>query len=222
MTAQTYDVAIIGAGVVGCAVFRELSLNGIACVLLERSADILDGASKGNSAILHTGFDAPPGSLEVRLMQAGRARYLADRTRLGLPMLETDAVLVAWSQAEVAKLPAILDKAIRNGVTGAARLDLGALHRRMPQLSSDAMAALQVPGEHIIDPWSSPLAYVLQAIALGGVNPAGEIWITPMGDHHFLAKRILCLKEITGAFFQIFGLPLHHVFWMGLYPRMVG
>ena len=201
MTAQTYDVAIIGAGVVGCAVFRELSLNGIACVLLERSADILDGASKGNSAILHTGFDAPPGSLEVRLMQAGRARYLADRARLGLPMLETDAVLVAWSQAEVAKLPAILDKAIRNGVTGAARLDLGALHRRVPQLSSDAMAALQVPGEHIIDPWSSPLAYVLQAMALGGVvvrqfavaaaRREGGVWHLSAGTRSVTARTVI-------------------------------
>ena len=76
MTAASprYDVAIIGAGVVGCAVFRELALHSVSCVLLERNADILDGASKGNSAILHTGFDAPPGSLELRLMQAGRRR----------------------------------------------------------------------------------------------------------------------------------------------------
>lgn len=53
MTAASprYDVAIIGAGVVGCAVFRELALHSVRCVLLERSADILDGASKGNSAI---------------------------------------------------------------------------------------------------------------------------------------------------------------------------
>jgi glycerol-3-phosphate dehydrogenase len=157
MTAPTYQVAIIGAGVVGCAIFRELSLNGITCVLLERGADILSGASKGNSAILHTGFDAPPGSLEVRLMQAGRRRYLADRAQLGLPMLQTDAVLVAWSDAEVARLPMILEKAHKNGVADAAYMGL------------EAKAALHVPGEHIIDPWSSPLAYALQGIAVGGV-----------------------------------------------------
>ena len=53
------DVAIIGGGVVGCAVARRLSLAGISVGLLEKASDILDGASKGNSAILHTGFDAP-------------------------------------------------------------------------------------------------------------------------------------------------------------------
>ena len=113
MTAASprYDVAIIGAGVVGCAVFRELALHSVRCVLLERGADILDGASKGNSAILHTGFDAPPGSLELRLMQAGRRRYLADRDQLGLPILHTNAVLVAWTQAELARLQPIRDRA---------------------------------------------------------------------------------------------------------------
>jgi glycerol-3-phosphate dehydrogenase len=165
----SYDMAIIGGGVVGCAVFRELALNGLASVLLERSSDILDGASKGNSAILHTGFDAPPGSLEVRLMQAGRRRYLADRERLGLPLLETDAVLVAWTEDEVAKLDGILAKAHRNGVNGTTRMTPDALRRRMPALSERALAALHAPGEHIVDPWSSPLAYALQGIAQGGV-----------------------------------------------------
>ena len=170
MTAASprYDVAIIGAGVVGCAVFRELALHSVRCVLLERSADILDGASKGNSAILHTGFDAPPGSLELRLMQAGRRRYLADRDQFGLPILRTDAVLVAWTQAELARLQPIRDKAHRNGVTGVAPLDSAQLLARFPRLSTAAQGALLVPGEDIIDPWSSPLAYALQGIALGG------------------------------------------------------
>lgn len=144
MTAASprYDVAIIGAGVVGCAVFRELALHSVRCVLPERSADILDGASKGNSAILHTGFDAPPGSLELRLMQAGRRRYLADRDQLGLPILHTNAVLVAWTQAELARLQPIRDKAQRNGVTGVVPLDPAQLLARFPRLSMAAQGAL--------------------------------------------------------------------------------
>jgi len=62
--AQTFDVAIIGGGVVGCAVLRNLTLAGLRCLLLERGPDLLSGASKANSAILHTGFDAPTGSLD--------------------------------------------------------------------------------------------------------------------------------------------------------------
>ena len=60
-----YDVAVIGAGVIGCAIARRFTLDGARVVVLEKAPDILDGASKANSAILHTGFDAPTGSLEL-------------------------------------------------------------------------------------------------------------------------------------------------------------
>ena len=63
------DIVVIGGGVVGCATARQFALRGAQVLLLEASTDILSGASKANSAILHTGFDAPPGSLELRLMQ---------------------------------------------------------------------------------------------------------------------------------------------------------
>ncbi|MFN7286356.1 MAG: FAD-dependent oxidoreductase, partial [bacterium] len=111
MGTEQAEIAIIGGGVVGCAVLRALTLAGHDAILLERGGDILSGASKANSAILHTGFDAPPGSLEVALMQAGRRIYLDIHDRLNLPILETDAVLVAWSAAEAEKLPAIAAKA---------------------------------------------------------------------------------------------------------------
>src|ERR1700722_11626295 len=110
-TIPTFDVAVIGGGVVGCAVLRDLTLAGLKCVLLERGADLLSGASKANSAILHTGFDAQAGSLELNLIQSGRAAYLAIRDRLGLPVLETDAVLVAWTEAQAEKLPSIVARA---------------------------------------------------------------------------------------------------------------
>ena len=58
MSQKKYDVAVVGAGVVGCAVARRLTLDGASVVIIEKSLDVLDGASKGNSAILHTGFDA--------------------------------------------------------------------------------------------------------------------------------------------------------------------
>jgi glycerol-3-phosphate dehydrogenase len=166
---EIFDAAVIGAGVVGCAVFRALVLAGLRTVLLERGADILGGASKGNSAILHTGFDAPPGSLEQTCMQAGYAEYLAIRERLNLPLLETDAVLVAWTAEEAAQLPAIQSKAARNGVPAVRPLALDALAAREPQVAGGAAGALLIPGEHVIDPWSAPLAYVLQGIANGGV-----------------------------------------------------
>src|SRR6218665_4193489 len=93
MSEPAFDVAVIGAGVVGCAVARRFVLGGARVLLLEKGADILSGASKANSAILHTGFDAPTGSLELACMQAGYDEYLALRESRNLPLLETGALV---------------------------------------------------------------------------------------------------------------------------------
>ena len=164
-----FDVAVIGAGVVGCAVAREFALRGARVILLERAADILAGVSKGNSAILHTGFDAPPGSLELSCVQEGYREYMRIREGMGLPVLETGAVVAAWTDDEVARLDDIERVARENGVDDVVRLDRSALLAREPQLSPAVLAGVLVPGEHVIDPWSAPLAYVLQAMAAGAV-----------------------------------------------------
>ena len=135
--------------------------------MLERAADILAGASKANSALLHTGFDAPPDSLELACMRAGYAEYLAIRERLNLPLLETGAVVVAWSEAELARLEAIEAQARANGVADVRRLSRAELLEREPHLAHGCLGALLVPGEHVIDPWSAPLAYLRQAVEHG-------------------------------------------------------
>src|SRR5690554_4104946 len=99
-----FDVAVVGAGVVGCAVVRALTLAGLRTVLLEKSGDILDGASQGNSAILHTGFDAKPGSLEAQLVRRGYELYRGIAGDLGLPFLELGGLVIAWTEVERAKL----------------------------------------------------------------------------------------------------------------------
>ena len=164
-----YDAAIIGAGVAGCAVFRELVLAGLRCVLIERDADILNGASKGNSAILHTGFDATPGTLEVACVQEGYRLYREIHSRMNLPVLETGAMVVAWTDEELAKLPGIVAQAHENGVHDVVQIDASEVRAREPSLAGDARGGVLVPGEAVIDPWSAPLAYALQGLANGGV-----------------------------------------------------
>jgi glycerol-3-phosphate dehydrogenase len=146
---------------------RRLALEGLDAVLVERSADILNGASKGNSALLHTGFDAPAGSLELRCMQAGYQEYMEIKDRLNLPILETDAAVVAWTDEELARLESIEERAHANGVAGVRRMGRSELLEREPHLSPALVGALLVPGEHVIDPWSAPLAYLGQAVANG-------------------------------------------------------
>ncbi len=164
---ETFDIAVIGAGVVGCAVARRFALAGAKVIVIEKGSDILSGASKANSAILHTGFDAPPGSLELDLIKAGRAEYLAIRDRLSLPLVTTGALVCAWNEAEAGKLDAILAQGRENGIAELRALSGAQARATMPGLSERLVAAIEVAGEHVIDPWSAPLAYLTQAVALG-------------------------------------------------------
>ena len=166
MSTDAVDVAVIGAGVVGAAIARAFALAGARVLVLEKAAEVLDGASKANSAILHTGFDAPVGSLEQRLVAAGHAEYLAIAQHLNLPVMETGALVIAWTPGEEALLPALMDQAQANGVD-VQPLDRAALHALEPGLGPQARAAFRVPREYIIDPWSTAHAYLLQAIANG-------------------------------------------------------
>ena len=165
---MTFDLAVIGGGVVGCALFRRFALGGLKTILLERAPDILAGASKANSAMLHTGFDAPTGSLEQACIQAGHAEYLAIRGPLNLPLLESGGLMAAWTEEELARLPAVVAQAHANGVSDVRQIDAAEARRREPHLAPDVLGGVIVPREHLIDPWSAPLAYVLQAMALGG------------------------------------------------------
>nr|WP_319484345.1 NAD(P)/FAD-dependent oxidoreductase [uncultured Cohaesibacter sp.] len=164
---ETYDVAVIGAGVVGCAVTRRFALAGAKVILIEKGADILSGASKANSAILHTGFDAPPCSLELELVKAGREEYLSIRDSLSLKLVKTGALVCAWNDEQADKLEDIARKGRENGISDLNLLDGATARETLPALSEKLIAAVEVVGEHIIDPWSAPLAYLTQALSLG-------------------------------------------------------
>ncbi len=161
-------IAIIGAGIVGCALFRQFAINGLRPLMIEAGADILSGASKANSAMLHTGYDAPKGSLELSCIKAGYREYLAIKDKLNLSVLETGGIMVAWSEADMEKMGDCLAIARGNGIEDCFLIDKAELRKREPHLSEQALGGMVVPGEHIIDPWSPALAYVLQGIANGG------------------------------------------------------
>ncbi len=164
---ELFDVAVIGGGVVGCAVMRRFALAGAKTVLIEAAPDILAGASKANSAILHTGFDAPPGSLECQLVQAGYREYLEIHAAYNLPLLQTGALVCAWNEDEAARLEGIVAQARLNNVADVWPLGAEAARALVPGLSTRLLDAVVVPGEYVIDPWSAPLAYLTQAVTLG-------------------------------------------------------
>ncbi|MCB1488564.1 MAG: FAD-dependent oxidoreductase [Bauldia sp.] len=161
-------IAIIGGGVVGCAVFRAFALAGLNPVLLERGDDILSGASKGNSALLHTLYEATGPSLELDCVRAGYKEYLDIHERLNLPLLKTSALVVAWTAEELARLDEVIATAHRADVPDVVPVSAAELRVREPNLAHKALGAALVPREYVIDPWSAPLAYALQGIANGG------------------------------------------------------
>ena len=115
--AAEYDVAIVGAGVVGAAIARELARFELRCVLLESGPDVGAGTSKANTALLHTGFDAKPGTLESRLVRRGHALLRRYAAAAGIPLEPTGALLVAWDEEQLAALPGIVERSRANGYT---------------------------------------------------------------------------------------------------------
>ncbi len=162
------DIAIIGGGVVGCAVARKMALEGASVILIEKAPDILDGASKGNSAILHTGFDAPAGSLEQECVYRGYEEYLKIHKSFNLPILKTSALVTAWSKEEEDKFENILKKGLGNNVKDMRLLTKSQILALEPNIAKNVRAAIEVPGESVIDPWSTPLSYLKQAVDNGG------------------------------------------------------
>ncbi|MCX4671813.1 FAD-dependent oxidoreductase [Streptomyces sp. NBC_01381] len=170
LPSEPYDVTVVGAGVVGSAIARELAAHHrLRVALVEASGDVGDGTSKANTAILHTGFDAVPGSLEARLVREGQRLLAAYAADSGIPVEPVGALLVAWDDEQLAALPGLLDKARGNAYTAARIIDADEVWAREPHLGPGALGALDVPGESIICPWTTTLAYATQAVR-GGVH----------------------------------------------------
>jgi glycerol-3-phosphate dehydrogenase len=164
---QVYDVVVIGAGVVGSAIARELSGYELSVALLEGRDDVGDGTSKANTAILHTGFDATPGTLESRLVRRGY-ELLTDYARhTGISVERTGALLVAWTQEELEALPHLKDKAHANGYPRCRIVDAAEVYRQVPALGDGALGGLTVPDESITCTWTATLALATDAIARG-------------------------------------------------------
>ena len=166
-TLRTYDVAVVGGGVVGCAVARLLSLHDLTVVLIEAESDVGSGTSKANTAILHTGFDATPGSVESRMVARGYALLRAHAPTVGVSVEESGALLVAWDDEQAANLPSLAAKAAANGYRSAEVVDAPTVYELEPHLGAGATGGMVVPDEHLIDPWSTPLAFAHEAVANG-------------------------------------------------------
>jgi glycerol-3-phosphate dehydrogenase len=161
------DVVIVGAGVVGSAIARELARFHLDLTLLEAGPDVGAGTSKANTALLHTGFDAKPGTLEARLVPRGCELLAEYAARVGIPLERTGALLLAWDEEQRAELPGIVERSRANGYDPIRELDAAELYAREPHLGLGALAALEVPDEAIVCPFTTPLAFATEAVLAG-------------------------------------------------------
>jgi glycerol-3-phosphate dehydrogenase len=179
---ETFDVAVVGAGVVGSAIARELAIRGARCALVEAAVDVGAGTSKANTAILHTGFDTKPGTLESKLVPRGYELLTRYAERVGIPAAAIGALLVAWTDEQADELPRIADNARAVGWDDIRRVGVDELYRREPSLGPGAKGALEVPSEGILCPFTTTLAFATEAVLAGcelflnapvvGVSPA--------------------------------------------------
>jgi glycerol-3-phosphate dehydrogenase len=161
------DVLIVGAGVVGTAIARTLAQYELTCAIVEAGNDVGAGTSKANTAILHTGFDAVPGTVESRLVRRGAELLRGYARQAGIPVERTGALLIAWTTEQAAQLSQIEHKARQNGYLAASQVPASEVYRREPHLGPGALAALDIPDESIICPWTTPLAYATEALRAG-------------------------------------------------------
>ena len=147
------DVVVIGAGAVGCAIARELSKYQIRVMVVDKNEDIGGDASKSNSAIIHTGYDAAPDTLESQLVVAANPMYDEIANDLDVPFKRIGAILPAITSEQFEQLPAIKAKAFKNRVYDVEYKSGAELLEMEPNLNPEVKGGLYIPRESIIDPF---------------------------------------------------------------------
>jgi len=153
---RLYDVAVIGGGVVGCAVLRELSRYRFRTVLLEKRFDLCEGVSKGNSGVIHAGFNVRPGSLKARTNIAGLKAIYGLAEALHVPHRKTGKLVVAFEGEDCKQLERLRAQGERNGSPGLEIVDEAAIRKLVPGVLGTS--ALFSPWTGIISPYEFTIA----------------------------------------------------------------
>lgn len=164
---MAYDVAIIGAGVVGALIARELSRFDLKLCLVDREADVAMGTTKANSAIVHAGYDAAEGSLKARLNVLGNSMMEQLARELHVPFRRTGSLVLAFDEKDMTVLEQLLQRGIANGVPGLAILDGEAVKRLEPQVSGSVLGALHAPTAGIVCPYELAIGAAENAVING-------------------------------------------------------
>lgn len=162
-----FDVTIIGAGVIGCNAARELSKYKLNICVVEKGADVAEGTTKANSAIVHAGFDAKPGTVKGKLNAKGNAMFDKLAQELNFPFRRNGSMVLCFSENDIEKLEILKKQGEVNGVPGIEILSKERVKELEPMLSDDVVAALYVPTGGIVCPYEMTIALAENALMNG-------------------------------------------------------
>lgn len=162
-----YDVAIIGAGVAGSYIARELSRYKLKIVLLDKDNDVANGTTKANSAIIHAGFDAKPNTLKAKLNAEGNQMFDQVCKELHVPFKRIGSMVVAFNDEELETLKELYERGQINKIPGLKIVDQAELRKMEPNISDNALGALHAATAGIIGPWELAMSLAENAVDNG-------------------------------------------------------
>ena len=196
-----YDIIIIGAGVIGCAVARELSRYNAKILVIEKNADVCEGTSKANSAIIHSGYDAENGTLKAKFNVRGNAMMDELCRDLDVPFKRIGSLTVCTDERDIPKLESLLERGVQNGVPDLLILSREEVLAIEPHIADGVVAALYAPTAGIICPFKLTIALAENACMNGAefrMNTAvtdikrdGDLWRVVTDGGEFTAQVIV-------------------------------
>lgn len=165
-----YDVAIIGAGVIGCSIFRELTKYNLKVVMLEKENDVSMGASKANSAIVHAGYDPAQGTLMAKYNVRGNEMFEDLCKELSVPFKRNGSLIIGFDDDDMENIKGLYENGKNNGVKRLKILSKEEVLEMEPNLSEKIKGALYAPTGGIVGPFEYTIA-----LAENGVQNGGQI-----------------------------------------------
>ena len=198
MPVHEADVCVIGAGVVGCAIARELSRFRLKILLLERSADVVGGATRANSGIVHGGYSATQGTVKAELSPRGNRMFAALDADLHFGYREAGSLVLAFDPSERRILGAMADNGRRNGVDDLELLSPEQTLSLEPRVNTEITGSLLCPSAGVCSPYELSIALAENAVANGvSLHLASEVigmepgFLVRTKDRSFTARFVV-------------------------------
>lgn len=165
--AETFDIAIVGAGITGCAIARQLARFDLSICVVEAGNDVALGASKANGGLVHAGYDPTPGTMKAQVNARGCELYGAWAQELGFLFCRTGSMVLGFSDEDRARLEQLRSNGLANGVPELSIIDPERIRELEPRASTQATCALWCSSTGYVDPFEVTIAALENAVANG-------------------------------------------------------